>query len=215
MGKKKELPPYPALCLGVADLSIYEMVSAFNTFNNMGQYVAPTVVTRIEDKNGKVIQTFIPETNEALDEVSAYIMIQMLKGVTERGGTAHRLRFRYGLNQPMAGKTGTTQNQSDAWYMGLTPQLSCGVWVGCEDRSVHFNDMFNGQGASLALPILKLLQNGSAEAQKRNQNYVQGAEPGMLLNTVTKKVYDGSTGIEVIPCHYKLEYQEWSDFGTG
>ena len=156
MGIKKELPPYPALCLGVADLSIYEMVSAFNTFNNMGQYVAPTVVTRIEDKNGKVIQTFIPETNEALDEVSAYIMIQMLKGVTERGGTAHRLRFRYGLNQPMAGKTGTTQNQSDAWYMGLTPQLSCGVWVGCEDRSVHFNDMFNGQGASLALPIYAL-----------------------------------------------------------
>jgi penicillin-binding protein 1A len=153
MGITSELPPYPALCLGVADISVYEMVSAFNTFNNKGVYTEPQLITRIEDKNGNVIRNFVPKTEEALDEKSSYIMIDMLKGVTAFKGTAHRLRFMYKLDAPMAGKTGTTQNHSDAWFIGMVPKLTAGVWVGCEERAVHFNSMFEGQGASLALPI--------------------------------------------------------------
>ncbi|MCX6353172.1 MAG: transglycosylase domain-containing protein [Bacteroidetes bacterium] len=153
MGIKSKIDPYPAICLGTPDISVFEMTGAFNTFTNKGTYIEPVIVSRIVDKNGNVLDEFIPKKVEAIDERSAYIMVDMLKSVTAAWGTGHRLRFMYKMMGPMAGKTGTTQNNSDAWFMGLTPQLTVGTWVGCEDRAVHFYNMADGQGASLALPI--------------------------------------------------------------
>jgi penicillin-binding protein 1A len=155
MGITSKLDPVPSLCLGTADLSVFEMVSAFNTFNNKGSFVEPIFVTKIEDKNGNVLQEFVPKTVDAIDESKDYVMINMLKGVCNGGlyGTGSRLRYKFNLRGPMAGKTGTTQNHSDAWYMGLIPQLTGGIWVGGEERAIHFNNMNYGQGASLALPI--------------------------------------------------------------
>ncbi len=152
MGVTSPIDPVPAIALGTPDLKLYEMVGAMNTFANRGVYVKPIFVTRIEDKNGNVIERFVPEKTEALDEVTAYKMIELMKGVVE-SGTGIRLRYKYQLNNPIAGKTGTTQNQSDGWFMGITPDLTTGVWVGAEDRSVHFRTITLGQGANMALPI--------------------------------------------------------------
>ena len=161
MGITSDLMPVPSLCLGVADLSVYEMVSAYNTFNGKGIYAEPVVITRIEDKNGHILKNhFEHKTEEAIDEKSDYVMINMLKQVVDMpwlkgrpGGTGTALRYKYKLDMPLAGKTGTTQNQSDAWFIGMCPKLTAGAWVGCDDRAVHFNNMNEGQGASLALPI--------------------------------------------------------------
>ncbi len=152
MGVESPIPAVPAIALGTPDLSLYEMVGAMNTFANKGVYVKPTFVTKIEDKNGNVLEKFVSEKTEALDEVSAYKMLELMKGVVE-SGTGIRLRFKYGFNHPVAGKTGTTQNQSDGWFMGLTPDLVTGIWVGADDRSVHFRTIKLGQGANMALPI--------------------------------------------------------------
>lgn len=155
MGVTAPIDPVPAIALGTPDISLYEMVGAMNTLANKGVYVKPSFITRIEDKNGNLIARFLPEKSEALDEVSAYKMIELMKGVVE-SGTGIRLRFKYGLNNPIAGKTGTTQNQSDGWFMGITPELTTGVWVGAEDRSAHFRTITLGQGANTALPIWAL-----------------------------------------------------------
>lgn len=155
MGVKSPIDPVPAICLGVPDLTLYEMVGAMNTFANQGVYVKPTFITKIEDKNGNVIERFVPEQTEVLDDVTAYKMIQLMKGVVE-SGTGIRLRYKYKLDNPIAGKTGTTQNQSDGWFMGITPDLTTGIWVGAEDRSVHFRTITLGQGANTALPIWAL-----------------------------------------------------------
>jgi penicillin-binding protein 1A len=113
------------------------------------------MVTRIEDKYGNVIESFIPEKHEAMSEETAYLMLDLMKGVVQ-SGTGIRLRLKYNLNNPIAGKTGTTQNQSDGWFLGLTPDMTTGVWVGAEDRSVHFRTISLGQGANMALPIWAL-----------------------------------------------------------
>ena len=126
-----------------------------NTFSNKGVFIKPYFITRIEDKNGNLVERFAPEQSEALDEVTAYKMIQLMKGVVE-SGTGVRLRSKYNLRNPIAGKTGTTQNQSDGWFMGLTPDITTGVWTGAEDRSVHFRSIKLGQGANMALPIWAL-----------------------------------------------------------
>lgn len=152
MGIKSPIEPVYAIALGACDLSLFEMVGANATFANKGVFTQPMYITRIEDKNGRLIQHFNPVTNEAMSEQTAYLMIEMLKGVVE-SGTGIRLRYRYGLMNPIAGKTGTTQNQSDGWFMGLTPDLVAGAWVGCEDRSAHFRSITYGQGAAAALPI--------------------------------------------------------------
>jgi penicillin-binding protein 1A len=152
MGITSPIEAVPSLCLGTSDLSVYEMTGAYSTFANKGVYVQPIFITRIEDKNGNVLETFTPKTNEAISEETAYLMILLMKAVTEYG-TGVSLRYQYKFTNPMAGKTGTTQNQSDGWYMGITPYLVTGVWVGCEDRSVHFRDIVSGQGAHMALPI--------------------------------------------------------------
>lgn len=152
MGITSPIDPVPSICLGTPDISLYEMVGAMITFANQGTRVEPIFITRIEDKHGRVLAEFRPKTEEVMDEEKAYIMIQLLKGVVQYG-TGVRIRYRYKLMQPMAGKTGTTQNQSDGWFMGITPDLVSGVWVGGEDRSIHFSALSEGQGAAMALPV--------------------------------------------------------------
>lgn len=152
MGITSPLDAVPAICLGTPDISVYEMVGANATYANKGTYVQPTFITRIEDKNGKVLEEFVPNTDEVFSEEKAYVMIQLMRGVCDYG-TGTRLRFKHNLRNQIAGKTGTTQNNSDGWFIGLTPELAAGCWVGGEDRSVHFNSMEQGQGASMALPI--------------------------------------------------------------
>jgi penicillin-binding protein 1A len=152
MGITSDIPPVPSICLGTPDITLFEMVGAVNTFANKGIHVTPYFVTKIEDKYGNVIEQFAPESNEAMNEETAYLMIKLMQGVVE-SGTGVRLRSKYGFTNEIAGKTGTTQNQSDGWFMGITPQLTTGVWVGCEDRSAHFRTLQLGQGANMALPI--------------------------------------------------------------
>ena len=169
LGVSSPIPNVPAIALGSADLSVYEMVGAYSSFANKGIYVKPVVVTRIEDKNGTVIYQTAPETKDVLSEESAYVTLKLLEGVTE-SGSGVRLRHRgaektnpifrdlvtgypYEFDNPIAGKTGTTQNQSDGWFIGMVPNLATGVWVGGEDRSIHFETIAYGQGATMALPI--------------------------------------------------------------
>lgn len=153
MGIKSYVPEVYAICLGSADLTLYEMVGAFSTYANKGVYTEPIFVTRIEDKHGNILSKFTPRTNEAMSEETAYLMIRLMQGVVE-SGTGARLRGpKYNLTNPIAGKTGTTDNNSDGWFMGITPKLVTGVWVGCEDRSVHFRSTVLGQGANMSLPI--------------------------------------------------------------
>ena len=155
MGVESPIDPVPAICLGVCDLKLIEMVGAMSTFANQGVYIKPMFITRIEDKNGNVIQRFSPEESEAMSELTAYKMVELMKGVVQ-SGTGIRLRSTYGLSNPIAGKTGTTQKQSDGYFMGITPDLTTGVWVGAEDRSVHFRSTQLGQGSHTALTIWAL-----------------------------------------------------------
>ena len=169
MGITSYLPAVPSIALGTPDISLLEMVGAYSTFANKGIYVKPIMISRIEDKNGTVLFEVVPETKDVLSQESAFVTIDLLKGVTE-GGSGIRLRhqgadehnyayknvvtgYPYQFENPIAGKTGTTQNQSDGWFMGMVPNLVTGVWVGGEDRSVHFKDIAFGQGATMALPI--------------------------------------------------------------
>lgn len=144
--------PSMALCLGPNEVSVAEMVSAYSTFANGGIRCAPMYVTKIEDSEGNVLATFRPRMNEVISEESAYKMIVMLRGVID-GGTGGRIRYRYNLTCDMGGKTGTTNRNSDAWFMGFTPSLVSGCWVGGEDRDIHFDSMRMGQGANAALPV--------------------------------------------------------------
>jgi len=121
-------------------------------------YIKPIVITRIEDKNGNVLEEFVPKTNEVMDEQTAYAMLNLMEGVVQ-SGTGVRLRYKYKINAPIAGKTGTTQNQSDGWFMGITPDLVTGVWTGCEDRAAHFRTILHGQGAAMALPVWGIYMN--------------------------------------------------------
>jgi penicillin-binding protein 1A len=152
MGITSHIPASPSICLGTADISVYEMAGAMSAFVNEGVFIEPTWVTRIEDKNGTILESFVPKTDEVMSQETAFLVIELMKGVVE-GGTAGRLRGKYGLTNPIAGKTGTTQNNSDGWFMGLTPELVTSVWVGCEDRAAHFRSTALGQGANMALPI--------------------------------------------------------------
>lgn len=167
-GIKSEIPEVPAIALGSVDLSLFEMVGAYATFANKGLQVEPMMLLKIEDKNGTVLEQFIPNSKEVLSEESAYVVVNLLEGVTE-AGSGVRLRskwakypdnvatgYPYEFENPIAGKTGTTQNQSDGWFMGIVPNLATGVWVGGEDRATHFAGIDKGQGATMALPIWAL-----------------------------------------------------------
>ena len=178
MGITSYLPRVPSIALGTPDISLFEMVGAYSTFANKGIYVKPITITRIEDKNGTVLFEVSPETRDVISEESAYVTLNLLKGVTE-GGSGQRLRhnvaeenyayqavvtgYPYEFTNPIAGKTGTTQNHSDGWFMGMVPNLVTGVWVGGEDRAVHFDNIAYGQGASMALPIWALFMKAAYE----------------------------------------------------
>mgnify|MGYP001035205325 CR=1 FL=1 len=175
LGIEADLLPVPSIALGTVDLSLYEMVGALNTFANKGMYIKPMMILRIEDKNGTILQEFTPETREVLSESIAYATVNLMEGVVKYG-SGIRLRttggkypddivtgYPYKFDNPIAGKTGTTQNQSDGWFIGMVPNLSTGVWVGAEDRSVHFVDLTRGQGASMALPIWALFMKKNYE----------------------------------------------------
>lgn len=167
LGVESNIPEVPSIALGTADLSVYEMVAAYAAFANKGVYTQPVMVTTIEDKNGTVLYQFKPETRDVIGDEPAYVTVKLLQGVVESGSGARLRRtgppdqfykdiitgYPYGFTNPIAGKTGTTQNQSDGWFMGMVPNLATGVWVGGEDRSVHFRSILYGQGASMALPI--------------------------------------------------------------
>ncbi|MGJ8665426.1 MAG: penicillin-binding protein 1A [Patiriisocius sp.] len=163
----KDIVPVPSIALGTADLSLYEMVGAYSTFANEGVYVKPTLITRIEDKNGTILYQHVPETKDVISSETAYVTVKLMEGVTQ-SGSGSRLRhagrtsgaykdavtgYPYKFENVIAGKTGTTQNNSDGWFMGMVPNLVTGVWVGGEDRSVHFNSTAYGQGATMALPV--------------------------------------------------------------
>jgi penicillin-binding protein 1A len=165
LGITSRIPEVPAIALGTVDLSLYEMVGAYSTFANKGLRVEQMMVLRIEDKNGTILEQFTPETNEVLSEESSYVILNLLEGVV-KAGSGRRLTsqwgnypdnvatgYPYAFENAIAGKTGTTQNQSDGWFMGMVPNLATGVWVGGEERSVHFEGITFGQGASMALPI--------------------------------------------------------------
>ena len=168
LGITSEIPPVPSIALGTPEISLYEMVGALNGFNNKGVYIEPYVISRIEDKNGVVLYQKTPKTKDVLSPQIAYTVINLMQGVTQygtgsrlRGSWAKNLKFYkemmtgypYNFTNEIAGKTGTTQNHSDGWFIGMVPNLSTGVWVGAEDRAVHFKTVKYGQGASMALPI--------------------------------------------------------------
>jgi penicillin-binding protein 1A len=181
LGLTGEIPEVPSIALGTPDFNVYEMVGAYGAFANQGVYVKPVMVTRIEDRNGTVLYEYTPETKDVLSRDVAYAMVDLLKGVTE-GGSGTRLRHTYAVKNtvyreiitgypyeftnPIAGKTGTTQNQSDGWFIGMVPNLVTGVWVGGEDRATHFDRIEYGQGAAMALPIWALyMQDNYADPE--------------------------------------------------
>ena len=166
-GIKSRIPKSPSIALGSVELSLMEMTGAYATFANKGMRVEPNMLLRIEDKNGTVLADFTPKTNEVLSEESAYVVLELLKGVTT-AGSGVRLRtsehyykdiitgFPYEFTNPIAGKTGTTQNHTDGWFMGVVPNLATGVWTGGEDRAIHFENIAEGQGATMSLPTWAL-----------------------------------------------------------
>ncbi len=182
LGIDSFIPDVPAIALGTPDLSVYEMVGAYGAFANQGIYVKPTMITRIEDKNGALLYQANPETKDVISQESAYVTVNLLEGVTKFGSGA-RLRhdipeeernpvyrdvvtgYPYKFQNAIAGKTGTTQNQSDGWFMGMVPNLVTGVWVGAEDRATHFETIAYGQGATMALPIWGLYMKKCYESE--------------------------------------------------
>ena len=206
LGIESDIPPVPAIALGTPDLSVFEMVAAYSTFANKGVYTKPVMVTRIEDKNGTVLYQFTPETRDVLSEEVAYVTVNLMEGVTQFG-SGGRLRHAFAGNQsvykevitgypyefdnPIAGKTGTTQNQSDGWFMGMVPNLVTGVWVGAEDRAAHFRTITYGQGASMALPIWALFMKACYEDPDLNVSKEEFEAPAELSINVNCSRVEG------------------------
>jgi len=219
MGITGEIPEVPSIALGTVDLSVYEMVGSYTTFANKGRYVQPIMVTRIEDKNGVVLEEFTPETRQVMSDRDAYVILKLLMGVTE-DGTGIRLRHDLGKNfyrnnavtgypykftNEIAGKTGTTQNNSDGWFMGAVPNLITGVWTGCEDRAAHMGGRFGtyyGQGATAALPIWAVYMK---------KNY---ANPDLGISASPFERPKGELGIDVdcLPTTFDFDSGEGDDF---
>lgn len=196
LGIEQDILPVPSIALGTPDISVYEMVGAYSTFANKGVYTTPVVLTRIEDKNGTVLFQFTPETKDVLSEEVAYVTVNLLEGVTQsgsgarlrtKGADAYRADYRevvtgypYEFDNPIAGKTGTTQNQSDGWFMGMVPNLVTGVWVGAEDRAAHFESITYGQGAAMALPIWALYMKSCYADETLNVSKEEFEKPDEL-----------------------------------
>ena len=197
LGVSSNIPNVPAIALGTPDLSVYEMVGAYGAFANKGIYVKPVMVTKIEDKNGTIVYQSKPNTKDVLSEESSYVTLKLLEGVTKFGSGA-RLRhniaedernhvynnvvtgYPYEFKNDIAGKTGTTQNQSDGWFIGMVPNLVTGVWVGGEDRSIHFKEIAYGQGATMSLPIWGLFMNKCYADEELNVSKDPFPEPEVL-----------------------------------
>ena len=219
MGITGDIPEVPSIALGTVDLSVYEMVGSYTTFANKGRYVQPIMVTRIEDKNGVVLEEFTPETRQVMSDRDAYVILKLLMGVTE-DGTGVRLRhdlgktfyrnnavtgYPYKFTNEIAGKTGTTQNNSDGWFMGAVPNLITGVWTGCEDRAAHMGGglgTYYGQGATAALPIWAVYMK---------KNY---ANPDLGISKSPFERPKGALGIDVdcMPTTFDFDSGEGDDF---
>ena len=200
--KNQEIVPSLSLCLGPCDISVIEMVSAYTAFPNRGIRSAPLFVTRIEDSDGNIVGEFSPQMKEVIDEHSAAKMIVLMQGVVD-GGTGSRMRNRYKITAPMGGKTGTTNDNSDGWFVGYTPSLSFGAWVGGDERDVHFNSMTYGQGASASLPICAIFLKkvfadsklGYSESEKFD--LPEGFDPcSEVIESDVKEEIDESIGLD-------------------
>lgn len=194
--RNQEIEATPSLCLGVCDASVAEMVSAYTAFVGKGIRTLPLYVTRIEDNKGNTIATFSAQKNEVISEESSYKMIEMLRAVINEG-TGGRIRRIYKITADMGGKTGTTQNNSDGWFMGFTPDLVTGCWVGGEERDIHFDRMSDGQGASMALPIWGI--------------YMNKVYADETLPYSQKDTFDIPHGFD--PCHNSLAMPKQNDEG--
>jgi penicillin-binding protein 1A len=209
LGITSRIPKVPSIALGTPALSVYEMVGAYGAFVNGGIYVKPTMITRIEDKNGTVLYESTPVTKDVMSAESAYVTIKLLEGVTEHGSGA-RLRhaglektnptyrdvvtgYPYQFTNPIAGKTGTTQNQSDGWFMGAVPNLVTGVWVGGEDRATHFETIAYGQGATMALPIWAMYMKQCYEDETLLISQEEFPAPENLTIAIDCDAYKAST----------------------
>jgi penicillin-binding protein 1A len=223
LGVEQDILPVPAIALGTPDISVYEMVAAYSTFANKGVYNKPVLVTRIEDKNGTVLYQVVPESKDVLSEEVAYVTVNLMEGVTQ-AGSGQRLRhswaskvpvykeiitgYPYEFTNPIAGKTGTTQNQSDGWFMGMVPNLVTGVWVGAEDRAAHFGSITYGQGASMALPIWALYMKSCYADDTLNVSLEEFEKPEELsINVDCDVVDEGDLGAD-----YKKEDEVNVDF---
>jgi penicillin-binding protein 1A len=175
MGITSPVPEVPSICLGTFDASVFDMTGAYSAFANEGLWTEPTYLLRIEDKNGNVLYNNSPKVVQALNPQTAYVMTYMLKGVIDEG-TGYRLRRDYHIMNPIGGKTGTTNDNSDGWFIGITPQLVTGIWTGCEDRDIHFRSTRLGEGANTALPIfagyMKRVYANTALGIKKNVDFV-------------------------------------------
>ena len=187
-----DIHPSMSLCLGPCEVTVGEMASAYTAFVNQGIRCAPTLVSRIEDSEGNVIAQFTPRMNEVISERSSYQMINMMRAVVDHG-TARRLRFQYGLNGPIAGKTGTTNNNADGWFIGCVPTLVTACWVGGEDRDIHFTSTAEGQGASTALPIWALFMRSVYKDKTLGYNQFEPFKMGRSRNAPATT---GNTGNE-------------------
>ena len=208
-GITSKIDANPSIALGAVELSLIEMVGAYATFANKGLRVSPMMITRIEDKNGTILEDFVPETKEVLSEESAYVVLDLLKGVTT-GGSGIRLRLPnkypdfitghpYNLTNPIAGKTGTTQNQSDGWFMGIVPNLATGVWTGGEDRATHFAGIDKGQGAAMSLPTWGLFMQKCYADKTLNISKEDFEKPSeeLSININCDEVKTGEDGKEI------------------
>ncbi|WP_034260145.1 penicillin-binding protein 1A [Altibacter lentus] len=210
-----DMPVAPSIALGTPDVSLYEMVGAYSTFANEGVYVKPTLISRIEDKNGTVLFQNVPETRDVIGNETAYVTVSLMEGVTQ-AGSGSRLRgsgregaavyknavtgYPYKFENPIAGKTGTTQNNSDGWFMGMVPNLVTGVWVGGEDRATHFGSTAYGQGATMALPIWAIYMRKCYENEELGVSTGRFPRPSNLsIITDCGAFREGNSDVEGIP----------------
>lgn len=222
LGIEQDIPPVPSIALGTPDLSVYEMVAAYSSFANKGVYTKPVMITTIEDKNGTILYQTVPETKDVLSEEAAYVTVNLLQGVTQ-GGSGTRLRHNYATDPvykkiitgypyefdksiPIAGKTGTTQNQSDGWFMGMVPNLVTGVWVGGEDRATHFANITYGQGAAMALPIWGLFMKSCYADETLSISKGEFERPENLSIEVDCESYKGSNKKNPLDDDVKIDF---------
>lgn len=214
LGVEAEIPQVPSIALGTPDLSLYEMVSAYSAFANQGVYVTPQIVSTIQDKNGTILYQHVPETRDVLSAEAAYVTLKLMEGVTQ-SGSGQRLRttwatnrtdykravtgYPYGFTNAIAGKTGTTQNQSDGWFMGIVPNLVTGVWVGGDDRATHFPSLKYGQGATMALPIWGMYMKDCYAIEDLKISKGEFKKPEDLSIEIDCEKYKGSGVNDEIP----------------